>query len=290
MWRNFTTGRVGSLEAKQFQEVQEAVAKMTWKRRPLDQPLIQSGRTILVKIGPKKGMSSGQGESQVPGAVRVKGQAYQFTQVLARLDNNGTIEVAERAYSLRSEILGTYISGNVYAVDLNPVSDLQIGTYALVVPVDIDMGDPGVPLDEKLFYYSSVYVIVAIAGTTQTKFLKITSVEDDQGTYRATEFDPQTGESLGDSVFLYNAYEIDGNNHYGALSPDFQNPCARLDPQPLKVGYWVIATEYSGDWYCIAPTPFKVECLPCGNVAESMQALYDAEGAEAAVAGIMLGG
>lgn len=288
MWRNFTTGRVGSLEAKQFQEVQEAVAKMTWKRRPLDQPLIQSGRTILVKIGPKKGMSSGQGESQVPGAVRVKGQAYQFTQVLVRLDNNGTIEVAERMYGLRSIIPGTY--SEYFAIDLNPVSNLQIGTYALVVPVDIDMGDPGVPFDEKMFYYETVFVIVALAGTTQSKFMKITSVEDDQGTYRATEYDPQTGESIGDSVFLYNAYEIDGNNYYGALNPAFQNPCARLSPEPLKVGHWVIATEWAGSWYCIAPSPFKVECQPCGNVAESMQALYDAEGTEAAVAGIMLGG
>ena len=290
MWRRFTEGRIGSLSAQQYQEVQDAVDRNSWRRRDADQAIVQRGRTMLVKIGPKFGNSSGQGNSQVPGAVRVKGQAYQFTQVLVRLDNNGTIEVAERAYGLRSIVPGAYTSGELYAVDLNPVSNLEIGTYALVVPVDIDMGDPGFPFAEDMFYYQNVFVIVAIAGTTQSKFLKITQIGDDQGTYMATEYDPRTGQSVGDSVFLYNAYEIEGNNYYGALDPAFQNPCARLSPEPLKVGHWVIATQWAGSWYAIAPSPFKVECQPCGNVAESMQALYDTVGAEAAVASRMLGG
>lgn len=290
MWRNFTTGRIGSLEARQYQEVQDAVAAHAWRRRDADIAIASRGKTILVKIGPKFGGSSGQGQSQVPGATRVKAQAYQFTQVMIRLDNNGTVEVAERQYGLRSLVPGAFVSSEMYAVDLNPVSNLEIGTYALVVPAEIDMGDPGFPFSEDMFYYQNVFVIVALAGTTQSKFLKITQVLDDPGTYSATEYDPQTGESVGDSVFLYNAYEIEGNNYYGALDPAFQNPCARLTPEPLRVGHWVIATQWAGSWYAIAPSPFKVECMPCGTAPQGISALYDSAGAEAAVASKMLGG
>jgi hypothetical protein len=259
MWRNFTQGRFGTLDARQYQEVQDATAQQTWRRRDIDKAVVQRGRTMLVKIGPKKGSSSGEGQSQVPGAIRVRGQAYEFTQMLMRLDNNGTIELAERPYGLRSVVPGAF--SEFYAVDLNPVSNLAVGTYALVVPVEIDMGNPGFAFDEKMFYYEFVFVVVGLAGETQSKLLQVTQVMDEQGHYRARERDPVSGAVIGDPVDLYNTYELEGNNWYGALAASDSNRCASVGPLPLQAGHYVLATQYASTWYTIAPTPFEVTCL-----------------------------
>jgi hypothetical protein len=294
MWRNFTQGRIGELDARQYQEVQDAAAQQTWRRRPLDQPLLQRGRTILVKIGPKFGSSGvgGGGQSQVPGAERVRAQAYKFTQVFVRIDQNGTVEVAEREYGLVSEIPGTFTqSGSFYAVDLDPVSNLSVGTYALVVPVDIDIGPPGYVFGEKDFYFANAFVIVALAGSPVSRMMKVIEVLDDQGRYLAVERDPATGGNVGEPVTLYNVYEMDGNNWYDALLPQNQNPCALLDPIPLRVNHWVLATQYAGDWYTIAPTPFKAICQPCGtNPGGALASTYDAAGGEAIASSMMLKG
>jgi len=291
MYRNFTEGRIGELTAQQYMEVQNAVASQAWRMRPLDQPLLQRGRTILVKIGPKFG-SSGTGgtQSQVPGATRVRAQAYKFTQQFIRIDNNGTIEVAEREYGLVSEVPGTFVQeGSFYAVDLNPVSNIPVGTYALVVPVDIDMGPPGYAFDEKMFYYANAFVIVSLAGSPISRMMKIISALDDQGMYQAVERDPATGGNVGDPVTLYNVYEMDGNNWYDALAPENQNPCAELDPRPLRPNHWVLATQYAGDWYTIAPTAFKPVCQDCSpGLAESLTATVSA--GEEIVSAMMLKG
>lgn len=271
MWRNFTQGNVGELTAQQWMEIQNDVAKRAWMSRPLDQPLLQRERTLLVKIGPKKGSGTviGSTETQVPGATRIRAQAYEFEEVFLRLDNNGSVEEATRSYGLKSVIPGTYVSNSYYAIDLNESSNIKVGAYALITPVSIDMGPPGFAFDEKQFFYENIFVIVNLIGPPMSRMMFITAVQDDQGLYTAVERDPFTGNQVGPEVTLYNVYEIDGNNYYGALLEENQNPCARLDPRPLRPGHWVLATTWANSWYTIAPTPFKAECQDCGPGAPS---------------------
>ncbi len=86
---------------------------------------------------------------------------------------------------------------------------------------------------------------------------------------------------------MENLYET--SDYYGALLGT-QNPCATLTPGRLGPGDRVFGFTYGGQLVTCAPTPFSVVCQPCGGVAQSIEALYDAEGAEAAVASRMLGG
>jgi hypothetical protein len=271
MWRNFTQGNVGELTAQQWMEIQNSVASRAWRSRPLDQPLLQRERTLLVKIGPKYGSGTviGSTETQVPDATRIRAQAYEFTEVFLRLDNNGSVEEAERSYGLKSVIPGAYTSNSYYAIDLNESSNIKVGTHALITPVSIDMGPPGFAFDEKQFFYENAFVIVSLIGPPMSRMMFITAVQDDQGLYTAVERDPFTGGQVGEEVTLYNVYEIDGNDYYGALREENQNPCARLDPRPLRPGHWVLATTWAGSWYTIAPTPFKAECQDCGPGAPS---------------------
>jgi hypothetical protein len=266
MWRNFTQGNIGELSAQQWMEIQNSVAARAWMRRPLDQPLLQRERTLLVKIGPKFGTGTviGSTTSQVPGATRIRAQAYEFTQVFMRLDNNGSVEEAERSYGLKSVIPGTFTDQRYYAIDINESSNISIGTHALITPVDIDMGPPGFAFDEKQFFYPNIFVIVSLIGPPMVRMMFVTATLDDAGLYTAVERDFRTGQQVGDPVTLYNVYEIDGNDYYGALKPENQNPCASLDPRPLQPGHWVIATNWADSWYTIAPTPFKAICQECG--------------------------
>lgn len=288
MWRRFQSGSFGNLSARQYTEVQDRVGENGWRYRDRDLDVAYTGRPLVVKIGPRFGSSSGQGQSDVPGAQRVGGQAYHFQQVHMRLDNNGEIEIAERSYGLKSVIPGAFSDTAIYAVDLNPVSNLAIGSLAMIVPVDIDMGEM---FNDLPYYHKAMYVIVNLVGQTQSKLLAITRLMDEQGHYMARERSPASGENVGEEVNLYNMYEREGNDWYGAMDPELQNPCAALQPQPLQVGHTVIATEYSGIWYMIAPTPFKVTCVDCGtNPGGALPSTYLQVTREAAAAGIMLNG
>lgn len=280
-WRRFTSGNFGALSARQYSEVQDAVYALTQRsgvssaiRRPSpDTPM-------LVRIKGIYGQSvagepaTGQGTEVIPAT------AYLFEQVFVRFNRaSGTVEIAARDYGTRSrQGEGQDESLTLVAIDPRPFSNIPENSLATVYPLAVDAGDGlnDVPDQQGLYMImptslsGGIGVYVVLAAMPGGMY----SVRPDDDTSGTTEM-------------MENLYETSA--YYGALLGP-QNPCATLTPGRLGPGDRVFGFSYGGQLVTCSPTPFSVACQPCGGVAESIQALYDSEGAEAAVVSRMLGG
>ena len=276
-WRRFTQGNFGALSARQYTDVQDTVAALA-RRSGVSTATQGAGRThLLARLKDKFGTSI-EGAGSVAGSSRIRAQAYNFALVFVRVSDSGAVEVAERGYGLSSDPAeGAPDTQRLLAIDFAG-TDYPENTIVMLMPIPVDGGDSltQVPARQSLYAILptsapvSIGVYVVLAAMPSGMY----SVRASDNTSGAT----QTMETL---------YET--SDYYGALLGT-QNPCATLTPGRLGPGDRVFGFTYGGTLVTCAPTPFSVACQPCGGVAESIQALYDAEGAEAAVVSRMLGG
>lgn len=283
VWRRFTEGRMGALSARQYTEVQDAVRSLVSDLGVRSVAGLPPPVPMLVRI---KGIyaESRVGEpNTVPGGEVIDATSYLFAQVHIRLSREpGTVEVAERAYGMKSRMVdGADEDRTAVAIDLRPFSNIPQGTLAFVHPAALDMGEDrnAVPRQQTL------YVITAVLGEAQaTAGVYTVLASSGAGMYSVRRAD----ESAGDPLEMENLYET--SDYYGALLAP-QNPCATLVARALGSGDRVFAFPYGGRLVTCSPTAWTVECQPCGtNPGGALASTYDAAGAEATVAGIMLKG
>lgn len=276
VWRRFTEGRIGSLSARQYTEVQDAVRDLVSDLgvRSVDQlaPL----RPMLVRIKQRLTTST-QGAGSVPGSNAVNGAVYKFEQLFVRVTDS-RIEVAKRDYGIESR---DPVSGNendrAIAIDLTRDSNIPQNTIVTVYPAAIDMGESRNAVAAK----QSVFVVMNPPASDSIGLYSIVS-STGEGTYTVRE----VGQSGSTTETMINLYET--NSWYGALDEP-QNPCAQLEPRNLGAGSVVFGFRRGSGLYTCAPTSWTVTCTNCGGVAEATLAeAYDQSNAESIAASIML--
>ena len=276
-WRRFTQGNFGALSARQYTDVQDTVAALA-RRSGVSTATEGAGRQhLLARLKDKFGVSV-EGAGSVAGSQRIKAQAYNFEQIFVRISDGGGVEVAERGYGLSSDPAeGAPDTRRLLAIDFAG-TDYPENTIVMLMPIAVDGGDSLNQVPER----QSLYAIVPTsAPVTVGVYVVLASMPAGMYSVRAD------GDTSGATQTMENLYETSA--YYGALLGP-QNPCATLTPGRLGAGDRVFGFTHRGTLVTCAPTPFRVTCQPCGGVAQSIQALYDGEGAEAAVASRMLGG
>ncbi len=276
-WRRFTQGNFGALSARQYTDVQDTVAALA-RRSGVSTATQGAGRThLLARLKDKFGASV-DGPGSVAGSSRIRAQAYNFEQVFVRVTNAGGVEVAERGYGLSSDPAeGAPETQRLLAIDFAG-TDYAEDTVVMLMPIPVDGGESLNQVPER----QSLYAIVPTSAPVSIGvYVVLAAMPGGMYSVRADD------DTSGATSTMENLYET--SDYYGALL-GVQNPCATLAPGRLGPGDRVFGFTYGGTLVTCAPTPFGVACQPCGGVAQSIQALYDAEGAEAAVASRMLGG
>lgn len=276
-WRRFTQGNFGALSARQYTDVQDTVAALA-RRSGVSTATQGAGRThLLARLKDKFG-SSADGPGSVEGSRRIRAQAYNFEQVFVRVSDAGGVEVAERGYGVSSEPAdGAPDTQRLLAIDFAG-TDYAEDTIVMLVQIAVDGGDSLNQVPER----QSLYAIVPTSAPVSVGvYVVLAAMPAGMYSVRADN------DTSGATSTMENLYET--SDYYGALLGP-QNPCATLTPGRLGPGDRVFGFTYGGKIVTCAPTAFYVACQPCGGVAQSIQALYDGEGAEAAVASRMLGG
>ena len=280
-WRRFTQGSFGGLSARQYTEVQDAVAAMLARLPARGTPDVYAGRPILVRIKEKVGSSVQSSAGSVPGSTRLAGQVYKFAQVHVRLSGEGQIEIAERPYGLKSQQPeGMTEDAALYAIDMTPGSNLALNTLATVYPVDVDLGADRNAVPPR----QGLYVLMQGQQQESVGVYTITGYGGARGQYFA-RLSTDTGSEPSQ---LTNLYET--NEWYGALTPPL-NPCATVTPGALRIADTVFGFTFNGSLYTCAPTRFIVECVDCGtNPGGALAPTYATPAKESAAASVMLGG
>jgi hypothetical protein len=276
-WRRFTQGNFGALSAKQYTDVQDTVAALA-RRSGVSTATAGGARThLLARLKDKFGAST-EGAGSVAGSSRIRAQAYNFAQVFVRVSDSGGVEVAERGYGLSSDPAeGAPETQRLLAIDFAG-TDYAEDTIVMLMPIPVDGGDSLTQVPARQSLYA---IIPTSAPVSIGVYVVLAAMPGGMYSVRADD------DTSGATQTMENLYET--SDYYGALL-GVQNPCATLTPGRLGPGDRVFGFTYGGTLVTCAPTPFSVVCQPCGGVAQSIEALYDADGAEAAVASRMLGG
>ena len=276
-WRRFTQGNFGALSARQYTDVQDTVAALA-RRSGVSTATQGAGRAhLLARLKDKFGTST-EGAGSVAGSARIRAQAYNFAQVFVRVSDTGAVEVAERGYGLSSNPPeGATDALRLLAIDFAG-TDYPENTIVMLMPIAVDGGESLTEVPERQSLYA---ILPTSAPVSVGVYVVLAAMPAGMYSVRADD------DTSGTTQTMENLYET--SDYYGALLGT-QNPCATLTPGRLGPGDRVFGFTYGGTLVTCAPTPFSVVCQPCGGVAQSIEALYDAEGAEAAVASRMLGG
>ena len=276
-WRRFTSGSFGALSARQYTDVQDTVAALA-RRSGVSTATEGAGRThLLARLKEKFGTST-EGSGSVAGSTRIRAQAYNFEQVFVRVSDSGGVEVAQRGYGLSSKPAeGAPDATRLLAIDFAG-TDYPENTVVMLMPISVDGGESLTQVPER----QGLYAIVPTSAPSAIGVYTVISAQP-AGRYTVRRSDDTSGATES----MENLYETSA--YYGALLAP-QNPCATLEPRRLGPPDRVFGFRFGGTLVTCAPTAFSVTCQPCGGVPQSIGALYDAEGAESAIASRMLGG
>jgi hypothetical protein len=280
-WRRFTQGHIGALSARQYSEVQDAVQALISERGGMKARESRPPYPMLVRITGIYAESRVGEPGTVNGAEVIDATSYLFEQVHVRLSRGpGTVEVAARPYGTRSrQQEGQDEDYTLVAIDPRKNSNIPEGTLATVIPLAVDAGEDAneVPSQQGL------YLIVGMQDDGAVGIYTVVASMPG-GMYSVRP----VGDTTGEPQTMENLYET--SDYYGALlGPG--NPCATLTPRRLGPGDRVFCFTSGGALFTCSPTAWTVECQPCGtNPGGALAATYDAAGAEASVAGMMLKG
>lgn len=276
-WRRFTQGSFGALSARQYTEVQDTVQSLASHVGVSTANAAYIGRPTLVRLKGKFGTSVPAAGS-VPGSDGIRAQAYNFRQILVRVSDSGSVEVAEREYGLKSDPPdGRPDVQRALAIDFEG-TDYPDNTIVMIAPIDVDMGENRDALPER----QSLYAILSPPQTVTIGVYVVVGTLP-EGMYIVRKATQNTAPSEP----MENLYETSA--YYGALLPP-QNPCATMVPRRLVLGDRVFGFMANGMLYTCAPTAWSVECQPCGTAPIQAEDAYGAAASEGYVVGKMLGG
>ena len=279
MWRRFTEGKIGSLSAWQYTEVQDAVQSLSARLDSKAIAALAGPQPILARIlGPGIVGTSVPGAGSVPGSTSIEGTKYAFEQLFVRLTDT-TIEVAARPYGIVTTRDGPLTTTSAIAIDLAERSALPPGAIVMLFPLAIDMGESGIDAPE----FQTVYIINPLRQAGVRKMF-ITQVLAEVGKYMASG---SMGGTSEEPVMITNIYET--SNHYGAsLPPSNPNQCATIVPKRLGLGDEVFVWGSAEFTYTMAPTRFESECVPCETSPLAMNSTEIANAIEMSAATIVM--
>lgn len=290
MLRRFENFRIGALDAKRLNDMQDAIIDLQKRVERIPEYRDQQYGMTLARIKSRAGIS--QADCVPPGgAKRINCAIYYFEEVLLRVDGTGSQPGAVDTCVAVKRYDGMLTSSNVSwgpAEDgLAPILlDLDASGYAYdagdIVPcfrARIDYGQP----EGGLSKWRHLYVTRSTQAGAVRRFI-VTEVKPEVGQYMAEEIPQHAGGARTETI--YNLYESE--EYYGAL--DANVPCATLAPRRLRVGDVVPVFEHRFLLLTMAPTAFDVTCLPCNGQAAATPAGAQQAVKEAAAAGIMLNG
>lgn len=291
MWRRFTTGSFGSLSAKQYSEVQDAVAALASHASVSTATSGQANRwPMLVRITARYGTSEIGSPQYGEGTQVIGASAYLFEQVHVRLNReNGTVEIAARDYGLKSrQREGQDEDLTLIAIDPRPYSDLPVNTLATVYPIAVDAGPSGNSVTSQ----QNLYMLIDAMSVPTVGVYEITGTGTQAGHYLGR---PIPGAGPGgsgggggsaDPVPIVNLYET--QDYYGALMGTIE--CSDLTAGTLAVGDHVFVINFGGTLYTMTPVRFDVSCVPCNPTQGISGSQQESRSIEMASAGIMLRG
>lgn len=290
MFRRFDNFKVGALDAKRLNAMQDAIADLYRRIESTPRYDQQQYGITLARITARAGIS--QGECVPPSdAIRINCAIYYFEEVLVRVDGTGGQPGAVDTCVAVKRYDGMLRSSNVTWGPDEPgivpiLLDLDANGYAYevgnVVPcfrARIDYG----ALDGNLSKWRHLYVTRSSRAGGVRKFI-ITEVRQQVGQYTAEEIPSPSGGATPEPI--RNLYESE--EYYGALEANV--PCATLAPRRLRVGDVVPVFEHRFELLTMAPTAFDVTCLPCNGQPPATPAGAQQAVKAAAAAGIMLNG
>ena len=290
MFRRFDNFKVGALDAKRLNAMQDAIADLYRRIESTPRYDQQQYGITLARITARAGIS--QGECVPPSdAIRINCAIYYFEEVLVRVDGTGGQPGAVDTCVAVKRYDGMLRSSNVTWGPDEPgmvpiLLDLDASGYVYdigdIVPcfrARIDYGQP----EGGLSKWRHLYVTRSANAAPVRKFI-ITEVRQQVGQYTAEEIPSPSGGATPEPI--RNLYESE--EYYGALEANV--PCATLAPRRLRVGDVVPVFEHRFELLTMAPTAFDVTCLPCNGQPPATPAGAQEAVKAAAAAGIMLNG
>lgn len=289
MLRRFSDFKVGALDARRLNEMQDAIVELQRVVSRMPKFEYSSYGPMLARVTQRVDVSRSECVPPSEESRRIDAVIYYFEEVLLRVDGSGNQPSSvDLCVSVR-HVPGMMTSQNVaIAVDdvgLVPILvDLGATEYRFQIGDVIPCFRARIDFNAQaggMSRWREVYVAMS-GGMGAIALYRIVNVGSSPGYYSVTSYPVATDQV----VSIANIYET--SNYYGALSATA--PCSTLAPRRLAVGDVVLGFTHQGLLYTLAPTAFDVTCVGCDGLAASTPANFQAADVERQVSSIMLEG